>query len=55
MSLISTLFGTDNRVKVALAKEASYDAADERLRQLEAEREQMRAKLSAAIKRIIEE
>lgn len=55
MSLLSTLFTTDKKVRAAIAKEATYDAADEHLRKLEAEREQMRQRLSAAIKRIIEE
>ena len=55
MSLLSTLFATDKKTKAAIAKDATYDAADERLRKLEAEREQMRQRLSAAIKHIIED
>ena len=55
MSLLSTLFTSDKKIKAAQAKEAVYDAADERLRQLEAQREEMRIKLSFAIRRIIGE
>ncbi len=54
MSLLNYFTGP-TKTKVALAKEKDYDAADEHLRRLEANREQMRENLSRALKRVIED
>ena len=55
MSFLTKLFPPTTKVKVALAKEAIYDEANERLKNLEISRELMREHLSQMLKQVIEE
>ncbi len=55
MSLLTALFGQGTKAKIAGEREDAFARADEQLRKLEAQREHMRAQLSRALQRVIED